>query len=93
LETDGFSADDDEYYEEVRGRLKQEFPQKFGKSTSGRQQSVQTLGGASRGSAPNRVRLSASEASLAKRMGLTVEQYAAEKRRVDASTGGYTVIE
>jgi hypothetical protein len=94
LEKDGLTADDDEYYEEVRGRLKAEFPNKFGAKAKGDEgRRTQTLGGVSRGSAPNRVRLSASEQSIAKRLGLTNEQYAVEVRRLNSQAGGYTEIQ
>lgn len=93
LEAEGLTADDDDYYEEVRGRLKAEFPHKFGtKAAAGEGRRTQTLGGVSRGSAPNRVRLSASEQSMAKRLGLTNEQYAIEVRRLNSQAGGYTEI-
>lgn len=91
LEAEGLTADDDDYYEEVRGRLKTEFPHKFGaKPAEGRR--TQTLGGVSRGSAPNRVKLSPSEQGMAKRLGLTNEQYALEVRRLNQQAGGYTEI-
>jgi len=91
LENEGYSPDDDEYYEETKARLAEAFPTRFGKSTEGRKKNVQTLGGASRGSAPNRVRLSASEQDMARRLGLTNEQYG--RGKLGLAETGYTVID
>jgi hypothetical protein len=92
LESEGFTPEEDDYYSEVESRLKKEFPQKFGQQE--RQRPRQTVSGASRtpAGAGNRVRLSQDEVNMAKRLGVTVEQYAVQKRRLDGANSGYTTI-
>lgn len=91
LEKEGYSPDDDDYYEEAKARLATAFPHKFQKPGEGRKAVKQTLGGASRGSPPNRVRLSESEQALARRLGLTLEQFGRSK--ATTADVGYTTID
>lgn len=93
LETEGFAPDEDDYYSEVEQRLRREMPHKFGGKTEQRQPR-QTVSGVSRTPANvgNKVRLTHEEVNMAKRLGVTVEQYAAEKRRAESNNNGYTEI-
>ena len=93
LEAEGFAPDEDDYYSEVEQRLRREMPHKFGGKTEQRQPR-QTVSGAARTPANvgNKVRLTHEEVNMAKRLGVTVEQYAAEKRRAESNNNGYTEI-
>ena len=82
VEQEGFDAKTDEYYEEIDKRLRNEFPNKFegGKTT----RSSPTVASASRGNGGLRsnsksVKLTQSEVAIAKKLGITNEQYAKAK--------------
>jgi len=78
----------DYYYTEIDKRMRENLPHKFEKNSSNeepaRQQPVQTVASAhrNRGTGRNVVKLSSSEAAIAKRLGLSNEQYASEKLKL-----------
>lgn len=92
---DGVDPRSEEYWQTIDGEIRKRFPEMFDDSgddsrqaQSNRQQTSNVVAPASRSSAAKprkQVKLTATEVSLAKRLGLTVEQYAAEKMR---STNG-----
>jgi hypothetical protein len=92
---DGVDPRTEEYWQTIDGEIRKRFPEMFDDSEndsrqaqSNRQQASNVVAPASRSSAAKprkQVKLTATEVSLAKRLGLTVEQYAAEKMR---STNG-----
>ena len=106
LKEEGFDPEEDEYYQEIDRRLADNFPQKFGKSTEEvvaeqpRKKSTSTasqvVAGASHTSASpsnKKVKLSQEDVRLAQKWGITLEQYAAEKLKVEsAGEGEYTTI-
>ncbi len=76
----------DEYWTKLDGEMKKRFPHAFDDGDeevqpSQRQQSNVVAPVKRNSTAPRRVQLSASEVAIAKRLGLTIEQYAAEKIR------------
>lgn len=77
---EGFAPDSDEYYEAIDRTMRSKFPEYFGEeveSSSTRSPSVVVAPSArNNGAKPRKVRLSRSQISLAKRLGLTPEQYA-----------------
>lgn len=84
---EGIDPDSDEYYEELDKRVQSKFPEYFGEVESGsteesvsstsRSPSVVVAPSArNNGAKPRKVRLSRTQVALAKRLGLTVEQYA-----------------
>ena len=79
---DGVDPRSDEYYARIDDRLRQVFPDKFGNemgaeepSASPRTQTVVASANRSSGR-PRRVQLTSTQVSLAKRLGITPEQYA-----------------
>ena len=106
VQEDGFDPTDDEYYKEVDRRMAEQFPNKFGKATKEvatetpvpqeTSTPAQVVAGASPTPAPSsskKVKLSQEDVRLAEKWGISLEQYAAEKLKVEkAGEGEYTTI-
>jgi hypothetical protein len=81
-EVEGFDPQSDEYYSEIDKRIRLEFPHKFGKTnTTGentRPAPVQTVASAKRSTKTGRktVRLTPSQVTIAKKLGVPLEEYA-----------------
>jgi hypothetical protein len=82
VETDGVDPRTDDYYERLDSRLRQVFPEKFGDemgaeepAASPRTQTVVASANRSSGK-PRKVQLTSTQVGLAKRLGITPEQYA-----------------
>jgi len=74
---EGYDPKSDDYYSEINEYMKQQFPQKFEKEI--KRKAPQTVAGASRTgktSGSKKVKLTASQVAIAKKLGLTLEQYA-----------------
>ena len=88
LVNQGVDPRTDYYYNEIDKRMRENLPHKFSQDSSSeepaRQQPVQTVASANRnrGTGRNVVKLSSSEAAIAKRLGLSNEQYASEKLKL-----------
>lgn len=89
LVNQGVDPRTDYYYTEIDKRMRENLPHKFEQNSSSteepaRQQPVQTVASAhrNRGTGRNVVKLSSSEAAIAKRLGLSNEQYASEKLKL-----------
>jgi len=79
----------DKYYEEVNKRIRKEFPHKFGSAPS---KAAQVVAGQSRTpAAGQKVKLTQVEAATAKKLGIPLDKYAAEKAKM-AQGDEYTVI-
>ena len=80
-ETENVSASSDEYYEKINSRMQARFPELFGDTN---EQEVQApkpkasnvVAPATRSTAPKKIRLTATQVKVAKRLGLTPAQYA-----------------
>lgn len=107
LKEEGFDPSDQEYYEEVDSRLQNIFPSKLGQATPVKEEpaprlqdapsnSAQVVAGASRtpktSSSNKKVKLTQEDIRLAKKWGISLEQYAAEKLKVEQSDGDYTTV-
>ena len=101
LKGEGYDPSDDEFYEEIDRRLETAFGQASnrvqeteGQSNSGTSQPAQVVSGASRSSpsAGKKVKLSKEDVRLANKWGIPLEQYAAEKLKVNSADGEYTNI-
>ena len=106
VQEEGFDPADDDYYEEIDRRMADQFPNKFGKATKEvaaetpvKQETstpAQVVAGASHTPAPSsskKVKLSQEDVRLAEKWGISLEQYAAEKLKVEkAGEGEYTTI-
>ena len=64
----------DEYFERIDSRLREIFPDKFEDAPKKKRANV--VAPATRSTAPKKVTLNATQVRLAKRLGLTLEQYA-----------------
>ena len=88
IENEGYDATSDEYYAELDRRMRKEFPQKFDSTeakTNGR--TTPQVGGATRGSQrakQTKVKLTNSEVAIARKLGITNEQYARQKVRMQS---------
>ena len=106
VQEDGFDPTDDEYYKEVDRSMAEQFPNKFGIATKEvatetpvpqeTSTPAQVVAGASHTPAPSsskKVKLSQEDVRLAEKWGISLEQYAAEKLKVEkAGEGEYTTI-
>tara|TARA_R100000697_G_scaffold102529_1_gene115365 strand:- start:92 stop:1006 length:915 start_codon:yes stop_codon:yes gene_type:complete len=82
VETEGWDATSDEYYAEVDKRMRQEFPHKFGLTT---RQSGPVVASANRGGqkkGKQKIQLTKSEVAIADKLGVSYEQYAKQKARM-----------
>jgi hypothetical protein len=81
VERDGVSPDQPEYYTRLNQEMRKRFPDRFrgqGNGAMPERRTASPVAGVSRtgNAAPRRVQITESQARLAKRLGLTVEQYA-----------------
>ena len=84
---DEVDPESDDYFKELNSRLRAEFPHKF-KTKAAASDSQQQVAGPTRATGNSqtgktKVTLTAREQSLARRLGLTLEQYAREKVRLN----------
>tara|TARA_R110000782_G_scaffold10471_2_gene32677 strand:- start:128 stop:1012 length:885 start_codon:yes stop_codon:yes gene_type:complete len=82
VENEGFDPHSDDYYAEVDRRIRQEFPHKFGGAT---RQSGPLVASASRGGqkkGKQKIQLTKSEVAIADKLGVSYEQYARQKARM-----------
>jgi len=85
LEAEGYDPQSDEYYAEIDKRIRLEFPHKFGTNDSNKTaqttKPVQTVASATRSTKPGRktVRLTPSEVAIARKLGVSLEDYAKQK--------------
>jgi len=81
-ESEGFDPSSDEYYSEIDKRIRLEFPHKFANNSSSgentRPAPVQTVASAKRSTKSGRktVRLTPSQVTIAKKLGVPLEEYA-----------------
>ena len=86
LEAEGYDPNSDEYYAEIDKRIRLEFPHKFGIILAIRlknsTKAVQTVASATRSTKTGRktVRLTPSEVAIAKKLGVSLEDYAKQKK-------------
>jgi hypothetical protein len=82
----------DEYYAILDRTIRKRFPEQFEepevqKARTDRTKPSTVVAPAVRSTASNRIKLKASQVALAKRLGLTPEQYAIEQRKLEAQNG------
>ena len=71
----GVSPQSDEYYETIDSRMRQVFPDNF-EDAEPKKRKTQVVAPATRSTAPKKVTLTRTQVQIAKRLGLTPEQYA-----------------
>ena len=82
-EEEGYDPKTDEYYSEIDKRIRLEFPHKFGSTeTTETAKPVQTVASAKRSTKTSRntVRLTPSQVTIAKKLGVPLEEYAKQLR-------------
>lgn len=74
----GVNPQSDEYYERINARMRQVFPDQFGEPeySNSRPKKSNVVAPATRSTAPKKIRLTQTQLTLAKKLGLTPEQYA-----------------
>ena len=74
----------DEYYERIDARMKEKFPEYFGRQAEPefQRRPATVVAPASRSSPPKKIKLTASEASMAKRIGVPLEEYAKQMAKL-----------
>ena len=101
LKNEGYSPNDEDFYNEIDKRMRTAFPSKFTtqeepvqqERTDGSSSPSQVVAGGSRSSPnPKKVKLSQEDVRLANKWNIPLEQYAAEKMRGTKSEGDYTTI-
>jgi hypothetical protein len=80
LVKEGIDPRTDEYYKRVNARMRQVFPDYFEEPTADtpppQKRAASPVAPATRSTGPKKIRLTQSQVSIAKRLGLTLEQYA-----------------
>jgi len=98
LKGEGYDPSDEEFYQEIDNRIKKVFSSNVGETEERMQESTSTpaqvVSGSSRlsPSSSNKVKLSKEDVRLAQKWNIPLEQYAAEKLKVDDADGSYTNI-
>lgn len=100
LKRSGTVVGSDEYYEALDKTIRKRFPEYFDEieveskpepkekvAEQARTKPSTVVAPATRSTAPNRIRLKTSQVMLAKKLGLTPEQYALELRKLEAQNG------
>ena len=93
LVTGGLDPRSDDYFEQIDARLKSKFPEVFGGADEKPQSSGSTrrpaavVAPATRSSGVKKVQLTPTQMALAKKYGLTPQQYAAEVAKLEAQNG------
>ena len=89
----GISPSSDEYYRRIDSTMQKRFPENFGDATLDEDQPAQrtkpstVVAPATRSTAPKKVRLTKTQVALAKKFGLTPEQYARETLKLENTNG------
>lgn len=92
LVNSGLDPRSDEYFERIDARMKSTFPDVFGnddrpKSGEGSRRPASVVAPATRSTGARKVQLTPTQAALAKKYGLTPQQYAAEVAKLEKSNG------
>ena len=95
LVDNGIDPSSNDYYERINRAMRKRFPENFEDADDNvdraekppRRTTTTVVAPASRSTAPRQVRLTSSELALAKKFGLTPEQYAREKIKLENSNG------
>ncbi len=91
---EGIDPTSDEYYKRIDSSMRHRFPDKFettnsstNSSTNSRTKSTSVVASATRSTAPKKVHLSSTQLAIAKKFGLTPEQYAREQIKLENTNG------
>ena len=98
LKEEGYNPSDDNFYQEIDNRINKAFSQNTGETTERVQEMsstpAQVVSGSSRSSpsSSSKVKLSKEDVRLAQKWNIPLEQYAAEKLKVEGADGNYTNV-
>jgi hypothetical protein len=92
LVNNGFDPRSDEYFERIDARVKSKFPEVFGgteerKSGDSPKRPTSVVAPAARSSGAKKIQLTATQVALARKYGLTPQQYAAEVAKLEKNNG------
>jgi len=90
LKRDGVVVGSDEYYATLDRTIRRRFPEVFGEeeqNSTRRTKSSTVVAPAVRSTASNKVKLKQSQVNIARKLGLTPEQYVREMRKLEAQNG------
>ena len=90
LVNSGVDPRSDEYFEQIDARIRNTFPEYFGsegRSRGGSGKPGTVVAPSSRSASPGKVRLTATQVALARKLGLTNQQYAMELAKLERSNG------
>ena len=93
LVNSGVDPRSDDYFERIDARMKSTFPEVFGgtedrpKSGDGSRRPTSVVAPATRSTGARKIQLTPTQAALAKKYGLTPQQYAAEVAKLERSNG------
>jgi hypothetical protein len=77
----------DEYFDQIDGRMKTQFPEIFGGADTKQKRPTTVVASAARTTGTGKVRLTQTQLALAKRYGLTPQQYAIEVAKLERQNG------
>ena len=89
----GIDPRSDEYFDQIDGRLKNQFPEIFGgsearsKSSDAQKRPTTVVASAARTTGTGKIRLTQTQVALAKKYGLTPQQYALEVAKLERQNG------
>jgi hypothetical protein len=98
LKEEGFNPSDNDFYQEIDNRINKAFSQNVEETTERVQEMsstpAQVVSGSSRSSpsSSSKVKLSKEDVRLAQKWNIPLEQYAAEKLKVEGADGNYTNV-
>ena len=100
LKENGYDPSSDDFFEMIDQRIREELPHKFKEAESAPESEEatpkkprQTVAGQSRSSASaKKVKLNQEDIRLAKKWGIPIEKYAANKAQMEKADGDYTTI-
>ena len=92
LKNEGYNPSSSDFYEEVDSRVRKELPHKFRAADNTTKPPQQVAGSSRKSSSKRKVKLSSHDVSLAKKWGIPLDKYAAEKAKVNKAGDGYTAI-
>lgn len=90
LVNSGVDPRSDEYFEQIDARIKSTFPEYFGSESKPRGNSGKlstVVAPSSRSASPGKIRLTATQVALARKLGLSNQQYAMELAKLERSNG------
>ena len=89
----GVDPRNDDYFEQINARMKSKFPELFGetedkqRSSEAKPRPSTVVASASRSTGAGKVKLTTTQVALAKKLGLTPQQYAAQVAKLEAQNG------